>query len=485
MKQITSIFSLILTLSLMSAHAHAFNFGALQKLAEDLQKAAPQQPAGAAPEGNSTVSGGESSRQLQRSAESSSNSGALSFCESEDSVFGFSGYTTMALSASPEAIVSEYFAIDPTLAELQIREHLFALRPLIGVTFPEVITDGGIWSGEARSRGVELVMDPSLTTLAQVIEAAKQTKKGFGAVNIQVPESKLVFALVAIQLEPLLKNKSLPAQLLVEARKSGKYADGNSVTSRLALAMSARWALLKDGNQQLFDSYIVQSTDNQSGEFGSTSYASNRTCKLCFDTVEWAASGGIPNWKYAQSVAQSKQMRDQMFGSKPAFNPPNWTQNVDVLRGRAQVLNQNTYSSFEAAKGQSRSESKGAEAARISREGQNTYGAVPDPELDMAIAVLQTETPKYMDAEKKAALTEALRERMVLLKDIQTMQGSLMDATFSGNYSFVDIGQKGETLNSLTRAACLVAFAERRAARASEMKMPDLSDTSAEESLLR
>lgn len=485
MKYLTYLYGLSLTLILLPSYTYAFNFGALQKLAEDLQKAAPQQPANPPNESKSNAVGAVPSGQSQQGSGASSNSGALSFCESEDSVFGFAGYTTMPLSASPESIVSEYFAIDPTLAEVQIREHLFALRPLIGVTFPEVITDGGMWSGEARSRGVELIMDPSLTTLAQVIEAAKQTKKGFGAVNIQVPESKLVLALVAIQLEPLLKDKSLPVRLLAEARKSGKYADGNSVTSRLALAMSARWALLKDGNQQLFDSYIVQSTDNQSGEFGSSSFTSNRTCKLCFDTVEWAASGGIPNWSYASSVVQSKQMRDQMFGSNPAYNPPNWAQNVGVLRARAQVLNQNTYSSFEAAKGQSRSESKGAEAARISREGQNTYGAVPDPELDMAIAVLQTETPKVMDAEKKAALTEALRERTVLLKDIQTMQGSLMNATFSGNYSFVDIGRKGEVLNSLTRSACLVAFAERRAARASEVKMPDLSDTSAEESLLR
>ena len=90
-----------------------------------------------------------------------------------------------------------------------------------------------------------------------------------------------------------------------------------------------------------------------------------------------------------------------------------------------------------------------------------------------------------MEADKKEALATALKERMVLVNDIQTMQMDLLNATFSGDYSYVDIGEKGSVLNSLTRSACLVAFAERRAARASEIALPDPSDTSAEESLLR
>lgn len=473
----------LVTAFLASANVFAFDLNALKKLGEELQKSMPQQPAdkGADNSGKSSNTGNFS----MPASERSSNSGALSFCESEDSVFGFSGYTTMSLSGSPESIVAEYFDIDPTLAELQIREHLFTIRPVIGVTFPEVMTDGGIWSGEARSRGVELIMDPSLTTLAQVIQASKQEKKGFGAVDIQVPESKLVMALVAIQLEPLLKDKSLPGRLLKEARKPGKYAGGTSVKSRLAFAMSARWELIEQNNQQLFDSYIMQSGDNQSSEFSSSSSAAGRSCKLCFDTIDWAAAGGIPNWKFASNVEQGKQMRDQMFGNKPAYNPPNWDANVAALRSQARSLNENTADSFESAKGQSRSEAKGAEAARISREGQNTYGGVPDPELDQAISIMQLQTPKYMEADKKEALAIALKERMTLVNDIQTMQMGLLDATFSGNYSYVDIGAKGSVLNSLTRSACLVAFAERRAARASEVKLPDPSDTSVEESLLR
>lgn len=475
---------LIITALLTSTNVFAFDLDALKKLGEELQKSMPQQldqneSSTPAQSPNTGIS------PTQDPPKRSSNSGALSFCESEDSVFGFSGYTTMNLSGSPASIVAEYFNIDLTLAELQIREHLFTIRPVIGVTFPEVITDGGIWSGEARSRGVELIMDPSLATLAQVIQASKQEKKGFGAVDIQVPESKLIMALVAIQLEPLLKDKSLPGRLLAEARKPGKYAGGKSVKSRLALAVSARWELIAENNQQLFDSYIMQSSDDQSTQFDPSSSVAGRKCKLCFDTIEWAAAGGIPNWKFASNVELGKQMRDQMFGNMPAYNPSNWNTNVAALRTKALFLNEETAASFESAKGQSRSEAKGAEAARISREGQNTYGGVPDPELDQAISIMQTQTPKYMESEKKEALATALRERMVLVNDIQTMQMGLLDATFSGNYSYVDIGAKSMILNSLTRSACLVAFAERRAARASEIKLPDPSETSEEESLLR
>lgn len=479
------ILSYLTTIALLtSINVFAFDLDALKKLGEELQKSMPQQ---LDQNGSSTPaqSPGTGSSPMQDPPKRSSNSGALSFCESEDSVFGFSGYTTMNLSGSPESIVAEYFDIDPTLAELQIRDHLFTIRPVIGVTFPEVITDGGMWSGEARSRGVELIMDPSLTTLAQVIQASKQEKKGFGAVDIQVPESKLVMALVAIQLEPLLKDKSLPDRLLSEARKPGKYAGGISVKSRLAFAVSARWELIKQNNQRLFDSYIIQSGNNQSTKFDRSSFAASRSCKLCFDTIDWAAAGGIPNWRHASMVAQGKQMRDQMFGNKPAYNPINWQANVAALRAQALSLNENTAASFESAKGQSRSEAKGAEAARISREGQNTYGGVPDPDLDQAISIMQTQTPRYMEADKKEALATALKERMVLVNDIQSMQMDLLSAAFSGNYSYVDIGAKGNALNSLTRSACLVAFAERRAARASEVKLPDPSNTSEEESLLR
>ena len=156
---------LIIIALLTSTNVFAFDLNALKKLGEELQKSMPQQldqnessiPTQSPNTGNSPT---------QDPPKRSSNSRELSFCESQDSVFGFSGYTTMNLSGSPESIVAEYLILIRLLAELQMREHLFTIRPVIGVTFPEVITDGGIWSGEARSRGVELIMDPSLTTLA-------------------------------------------------------------------------------------------------------------------------------------------------------------------------------------------------------------------------------------------------------------------------------------------------------------------------------
>lgn len=477
--------SLLITALLSSTTVSAFDLKGLKDLGEKLKKLAPEQPANN--ESTTSAQSANTKNRSSSSAETSSNSGALGFCESEDSVFGLSNYTPLSLSGSPESIVAQYFKIDPALAELQIREQLFArdIRPIIGVTFPEVITDGGIWSGEARSRGVELMMDPSLTKLAQVIEASKQKPEGWGAVEMQLLESKLVMALVAIQLEPLLKDKALPGRLLKEARQPGKYATATSVRSRLALAMSARWELIQNNNQQRFDNYIVQSGDNQAGKFSSSSSVTGRSCKLCFDTIDWAANGGIPNWSLASQVKQAKQMRDEMVGNQPPYNPANWEVNLSSLRAQAQELNRNTATSFESAKGQSRSEAKGAEAARISQEGQKTFGGVPDPELDQAISIMRVQTPQYMDAAKKDALAKALKARVTLINDIQSMHFGLMDAAFSGQYSYVDIGEKAKALNNLTRSACLVAFAESRAAAASDVTLPDPSDISEEDSFLR
>jgi len=477
--------SILIAAFLCSTTVSAFDLKGLKDLGEKLKKLAPEQPVNN--ESTTLAQPGSAKNVPNLSAERSSNSGALGFCESEDSVFGLSNYSPMNLSGSPESIVSQYFNIDPALAELQIREQLFAqeIRPIIGVTFPEVITDGGMWSGEARSRGVELMMDPSLTKLAQVIEASKQEPEGWGAIEMQLLESKLVMALVAIQLEPLLKDKALPGRLLKAARQPGKYGGATSVRSRLALAMSARWELVQNNNQQRFDNYIVQSGDSQGGKFSSNSSAGGRSCKLCFDTIDWAANGGIPNWRLASQVEQAKQMRTQLFGNQPPYNPANWEVNMSSLRSQTQELNRNTSASFESAKGQSRSEAKGAEAARISQEGQNTFGGVPDPELDQAISIMRVQTPKYMDAAKRDALAKALKARMTLINDIQSMHMGLMDATFSGQYSYVDIGEKAKSLNDLTRSACLVAFAESRAAAASDVTLPDPSDISEEDSFLR
>ena len=479
--------SLLITALLSSASVSAFDLKGLKDLGEKLKKLAPEQPATNEVTTTAKSATAKNTFGSSSSSERSSNSGALGFCESEDSVFGLTNYTPISLSGRPESIVSEYFNIDPGLAELQIREQLFAqeIRPVIGVTFPKVITDGGIWSGEARSRGVELMMDPSLTKLAQVIEASKQEPEGWGAVDIQIPESKLVMALVAIQLEPLLKDKALPGRLLKAAREPGKYGSAVSIKSRLALAMSARWELIQNNNQQRFDNYIVQSGDNQAQKLGSSSSATGRSCELCFDTIDWAANGGIPNWRLASQVEQAKQMRAQMFGDQPPYNPANWVVNVSSLRAQAQELNKNTSASFVSAKAQSRSEAKGAEAARISQEGQNTFGGVPDPELDQAISIMRIQTPQYMDAAKKDALAKALKDRVTLINDIQTMHIGLMGAAFSGQYSYVDIGEKAKALNSLTRSACLVAFAESRAAAASDVTLPDPNDISEEESFLR
>ena len=465
-------FSAISALSIMNARA--FDLGALQKLGESLQKNIPKQ--NASPQNSSPNNGS-----VTASSEAK-NSGALSFCEREDSLFGFKGFQPVSLSGDAEKIVNQYFNIDPALAEIQIRDHLFDIRPEIGVSYPEIMTDGGILSGDAKARGLELVMDPSITILANIIQAGNRQKKGYSAVDIDVYESKLVLALTAIQLEPLLKDKTIIEKLLKESIKPGKYATSNSVHSPMAFAMLGRWNLIRNKNQKLFDSYIVQSTTNKPpAEAGMP----NRECKLCFDTIYWAADGGIKNWRFKESVAANKRLGQQMFGNKPPYNPPGWDATVEKLNQEAASLNANTAASFEAAKGQSRSETKGLEAERISREGQNTYGAVPNPALDSAIAVMRVETPKVMDEEKKAALKEALVQRQKLIKKVDKLNAGLSDAMFSGNYSWLDIGEKSKSMLSLQSSVCLVAFAENRAARASDMPLPNPNDVSDDEDAMR
>jgi hypothetical protein len=474
----------LLAIALVFSSAQAFDLNALKKLAEDIEKSLPKQQESSQPK-NSSFGSNKNFKGSEKSAVNAANTGDLGFCTREGNFFGYTQFQPIPLSRSSEELVGQYFNIDPSIAELQIRENLFTVRPIIGVTYPEFIFDGGIWSGEARSRAVELVMDPSLQNLATIIEAANQGKKGFGSVDISVPESKLILAATAIQLEPLLKDKSLPSRLLKESRSPGSYAGAKQIKSRGAFALSARWALIAEGNQRDFDNFILTSLDRQGDKFESSSAAGSRRCLLCQQTVAWAATGGIPGWRHTESYQEGLRLKAQFDGNKPDYNPPNWSSTIDEYRAFAESLNNQTDVMFTKAKGQTRAVSKGREAARISREGQNTYGAVPDPDLDSAIVVLQTETPKALAKDEKAALKTALKDRLILLRKIDVLDRNLADALFSFEYSFSSLDEKALELLRLQTSSCLVAFAERRAARASDISMPSSSDVSAEEAELR
>lgn len=468
--------------------AHAFDLNALKKLAEDLQKSIPQEIQPENPNGNNNFNSRKNADSVSSSASGgqfNNKSGELSFCDLPDGPFNFVGYHERISSDTPENVVAQYFNIEPSIAELQIRQGLNTLKPVIGVTYAQAITDGGIWSGEARSRGLELLFDPSLSTLANVIVAAGGKKTGFGAVDIEMYESKLVLALVAIQLEDHLKDKSLPKTLLKDSRKPGRYAGAKNLVSNLAYGISARWALIREGNRRDFDNYILKSVASQSDKFDSSKTTGSRQCRLCYETVSWAASGGIPNWQYAQQWFDGLRMQAQFFGDAPPYNPPGWESDITELRELARSLDAKTASVFTAAKGLSRAESKGAEAARISREGQELYGAVPDPELDSAIAVLQLETPVAMEKEKQDQLRKSLVQRQILFKKVVPLWMDVANAALSMSYSYDSIDKRTKEIYSVVRPVCLVAFAERRAARASDIAMPSATDVSAEESELR
>jgi len=483
---ITFLISVFSAVSLSTVYA--FDLNALKKLAEDLQKSVPQQIQPEKPKGNNNFNSGKNSGSVSSSSSSgqfNNKSGELSFCDLPDGPFNFVGYQERMFSDTPENVVAQYFNIDPSIAELEIRRGLNTIKPVIGVSYAQAITDGGIWSGKARSRGVELLFDPSMTTLANVISAAGGQKSGFGSADIDIYESKLVLALVAIQLEDLLRDRSLPKKLLKDSRKAGKYGSAKNITSNMAYGISARWALIREGNRNEFDNYVWKSVASQSDKFDSSETTGSRKCRLCYETVSWAASGGIPNWQYAQQWFDGLRMQAQFFKDAPPYNPPGWESRLTELRRLASSLDATTASTFTAAKGLSRAESKGAEAARISREGQELYGAVPDPELDSAIAVLQLETPVTMEKEKQDQLRKSLAQRQVLFKRVFPLWMDVQNAALSMSYSLDSIDRRTEEIYSVVRPVCLVAFAERRAARASDIAMPSASDVSAEESELR
>ncbi len=124
-----------------------------------------------------------------------------------------------------------------------------------------------------------------------------------------------------------------------------------------------------------------------------------------------------PTGKYASNV-QEGQDASAVWGISRTTIHQTGSSTIDEYRAFAESLN-NQQMFTESAKGQSRAEAKGHEAARISREGQNTYGAVPDPDLDSKV-VLQTET-KIHGKRKKAALEAALKDRMMLLRKIDVL----------------------------------------------------------------
>lgn len=457
----------------------AFAHEKLKGLAEQIQKNLP------APKQNDNgaqSSGAPAMKNFQSGpAAKSGNTGALGFCSDERYGFNFVAAKSFTVG-DPEALVKQYFEVDSTTATVQLRSYLFDYRSaVIGTSLPEALLDGGILSGEARALGVQLMKDPSISSLAQLIAAAGQTKKGFGAVDIQVSESKAILALVALQLEPILKDRGLVTTMLKDSRKKGTYL-GKQLKSPFAMALSARYAYIRENNQNAFTTFLTESRADLTTEMSGVNTTRRR--QMTERTVRLAIAEGVSNGEWARREQQGQQIIADIDKDKVAFNDAGWNGAYDQTKAEQQRLDDLVLSSFERAKTQSRTTSAGLEQARKSAELKK-YGVEEDPDVAKAGRILALDTPKFQDAEKKAALEQSLRDRFKLLDKIDRLDMVLLDAFSSGRYATKDIMAKKYGLNNMRTSACLVTFAQDAAAKASDVALPDPKDNKAEDDFLR
>lgn len=478
----------------VSVPATGFDLGGLKALGEKLQKGLEQQQ-------------GDNSNDVPKASESRAvvtpdkNRGSLkTICEDPKQGFGFGDLVADRYSVSdPEALVKRYFNIDSTIAEQQIREHLFSSpHPVIGAPFVTAIQDGGILSN-ARSRGIQLVKDPSITNLAQIIAAAEQSGGsggGFGGGSSKLAniEANVIAAMVALELEPLLKNPSVVPALLKKGRKKGEFAGvsasgGKVVTlsSPMAFALSARYALFIESNVGKFDNFLTTSGERVTfeGNADSASLKDARGCQICVYTRDHAADKGLAGGKYAQQRLQGEQILADMNQNKATFNPPGWEQGFQKAKIEAERLNQLVRDIFQLAKTQSRSQVAGSEAQRRSAEAKEKYGMQVNEAVAAATELLLTDVPRLADENKKAALKKGMEDSQKNLDRLRKLQYPVMSAMMSMDYDVRDIREKSDRVFNLTMASCLVAVAEKRAAAASDVSLPDPEDNQAEEDFMR
>lgn len=464
-----------------SPSVSAFAHEKLKGLAEQLQKNLPAPPKngeGPQPSGTPAMKNFQSGPAAQ-----SGNTGALGFCSSEKLGFSASAAKTFSV-ADPVALVKQYFDVDPTTATVQLKSYLTEYRnAVVGTSFFEAVMDGGILSGEARALGMQLIQDSSIQSLAQLIAAAGQEKKGFGAVDIQVYESKAILALVALQLEPILKDKGLVSAMLKASRKEGTYM-GASVKSPFAMALSARYAYMRKNDQNAFTNYLTQSRADITSEMSGVNVNRVSQRLMTERTVRMAIDLRISNGEWVKREQQGQQIMAELTKGQVAFNDAGWNRAYDQTLAEQRRLDELVESSFKLGQTQSQAASVGREQAARSAELKK-YGVEEDPDVARAGRIFALATPKFADAEKKAALVQALRDRFKLLDQIDRLDMRLFDAFTSGSYSYQDLGDKKGLLNVMRNAACLVTFAQDAAAKASEVVKPDPKDNQANEDFLR
>ena len=484
-KNISFARSLLLSaLLVISGPVSAFDLGKLKDLAEQLQKDMP------APNKKDSGNNSSNSPAMQNfqagSSSKSANTGKLAFCDGEGSGFN----TSLAKSfnvGDPEALVKQYFDLDPTTATVELR---FLVReyisPVVGTSFIEATTDGGILSGEVRALGIKFFKTPNIANLAQIIAAAGQKKQGFGAVDLQVYEHKALFALVALQLENILKQPNIIPQMLKESRKKGKYFKLATAHSQFAYGLSARYEFEVTKSRSSFDSFLTRSNEDpwagDSDTKGNTQRDDMLGCVICRRTFEQAARAGVGEWP--KRYQQGLQLKAKMDEGRRPFDDPNWLADFQRLDAKRRQLDQLTKDTFKAAKTTARSVSVGREATLKSAKAA-ALGMEENPFVKEATSIVLISTPTFADAEKKRKLQQIMRERMRTYYFSKFLHEPLENAFWSGDYSIGDLGYKGRDLAYITMATCLSGFAEQEAVEASGDKMPDENDVKAETDSLR
>lgn len=478
-----------LACAVFASQSYGFNLDALKGAVEQLQKSLPNQQNSSNPSSSDNAGSfnGDAPKTVNSIESSTRQDGSVDWgfhhtCFSEDGPLGLTTdyWDNQFRSSANESLVTEWFSVDPVIAEKQIKEQLAVIRPEIGTSLGQFLVDGGVFAGEVRGLGMEFVLDPSVSNLSRIIQEGIVEKKGFGQPLFKLRESQLLLAVVAIQLEPLLlKDKSMIDHLLSESRKSAQpnNRQKNIEKSPAALALSARVALWRNNDIATFDSLITQSTGIQ--------IPGGRKCSICWDTVYWATDGGIPDWRLRERYLNGREWERQQQLSKQLFNPPNWDASISALDNAITELNTLSRQSLAFSKSGTRAETKGNEAERISTEGQSAMGSVPDQRFDSLVTAIQIGAPEKFDQETKAALQKVMVRRLKVNNDIDKLNSLAIDAALSGNYSLVDIDKKTAPLRVLTKYNCLNSFAENRARFASGTVLPDLNDVSEEESELR
>ena len=467
----------------LAGSASAFNLGDLKALGEQLKKSVPAN--------NQPKQNQQPSQQREVSETRTGDGRIRTVCE--DPRWGFNtkdGTLKTFAVGDPEALVQKYFDIDSTTAEVTLRRLLFSedINPILGTSWPDAIMDGGIYSGEARVRGVALMKRPSISNLAQVIAAAEQEKKGMTTPNIQLYESKAIFVMVALQLEPILKDKSIIASMLKDSRKKAKFANlTKPLRSPMVYILSARNALIADNNLQAFDNFLTTSRERVTFDNATdVAMLSDLTggCGICAITHKGAAESGLAGGKYAEQRAQGEKFLADMNQGKAQFNSAAWDRAFSRVDQEAARLDALVEESFIQAKTQSRAASAGAEAARRSQKGRE-IGMQENPRVSRATRLLRVKTPQISDAKQKAALVEAMEKRYGLLSQTDKLHGPLMAAWMSNDYDVRSLRPKILSVWELTKSQCLATFAQEQATEASGADLPDPSDHEVELDELR